>query len=80
MAINAYVGIKVSAKEAEKILKNLRSQEFVTQADAVTGSFDIIALIRAPDFHTLGEIIIKEISQIDGVLDTETFPVIEFGR
>uniref|UniRef100_A0A7C4YR86 Lrp/AsnC family transcriptional regulator n=1 Tax=candidate division WOR-3 bacterium TaxID=2052148 RepID=A0A7C4YR86_UNCW3 len=80
MAINAYIGLKVNVKEAEKILEELKKEEYVVQADAVTGSFDIIALLRAPDFHSLGQFIIRKIGSIPGVLDTETFPIIEFGR
>lgn len=80
MAINAYIGIKVNIGEAEKILEELKKEEYVVQADAVTGSFDIIALLRAPDFHSLGQFIVRKIGHIHGVIDTETFPIIEFGR
>ncbi|MCD6399917.1 Lrp/AsnC ligand binding domain-containing protein [candidate division WOR-3 bacterium] len=80
MAINAYVAMKISAKEAENILKTLKKRAFTVSVDAVTGTYDIIALVRASDFHSLGKIVLDEIASLKGVEDTETFPIIEFGR
>lgn len=41
----------------------------------VTGRFTIIAMIQTPDFNKLNQVL-ESVRSIDGVIQTETFPVL----
>lgn len=76
MAVKAYVLIEGAAGQIHKILEKLKKIEEVKSADAVTGQFDIIALIEAEDINALGKVSYAKIQMIDGVLRTVTCNVI----
>jgi len=43
----------------------------------VTGAYDVIALIQAPDVNALGTTVVSKIQSIPGVLRTSTNVVVE---
>jgi DNA-binding Lrp family transcriptional regulator len=44
---------------------------------AVTGAYDVIALIEAPDVNALGTTVVSKIQAVPGVLRTSTNVVVE---
>ncbi len=67
MAVKAYVLINSSAAATRAALEKLRSSQRVQSADAVTGPYDIIAIVEAEDMDALGQVITREIHTIEGV-------------
>ena len=53
MAVTAYVFITTLNKETQRTLKKVRTMKQVHSADAVTGPYDIIALVEASDSRCL---------------------------
>lgn len=72
----AYILISVSVGKARQVFESLNGIEEITQADAVSGPYDIIARIEAFDFNAIGKLILDKIQTIDGVVDTITCHVI----
>lgn len=48
-------------------------------AHAVTGPFDVIAFVEAPDLTTLSDLLLAEIQNIEGVKKTQTAVVVTPG-
>lgn len=46
--------------------------EGVTEAYSVTGPYDLVVMVRIPDFERLAEIVPEKIAQTPGVARTET--------
>ncbi len=78
MTANAYILINVRAGEARRVLSELSKIKEITHIDAISGPFDIIATITAPDFNTIGRVIIDKIQPIMGIERTITCNVIQF--
>jgi len=75
--MKAIVEILVSAGNVEKVQEALKKINGVKESYSVTGHCDIIAIIEAPDFKTITNIIIRNIHKINGVERTETLLVSE---
>ncbi|RKZ23912.1 Lrp/AsnC family transcriptional regulator [bacterium] len=80
MAAKAYCLIKVKPGKAFHVFESLSKLEYVELVEAVTGPYDIIAYLKAPDFSTLGKFILENIHTLDGIAETLTCNVIEFGK
>lgn len=72
MATKGYVFITVAAKETKNALKKLRALNSVQSAEGVTGPYDIIATVEAPDTDILGQMVTEEIQNIEGIERTLT--------
>ncbi|MEO0097521.1 MAG: Lrp/AsnC ligand binding domain-containing protein [candidate division WOR-3 bacterium] len=74
----AYILINVGAGKARYVYEELSKIKEITHVDAIAGPFDIIATIKAPDFNTIGKIVIEKIQNISGVERTLTCTIIHF--
>ena len=70
--IGAYVLIKIAPGKSRAITENMAKIEGVQTAHPVTGMFDVIAYLEAPDINSLTGIVRTKIQTIDGVLRTHT--------
>ena len=70
--IGAYVLIKIAPGKSRAISEQISRVEGVRTAHAVTGMFDIIAFVEAPDINRLTGIVRTKIQTIDGVMRTHT--------
>ena len=76
MAISAYVFIRTSPGRAKDVAKAISGIEGVKSAHAVTGRFDVIALIEAPDMAALGDLVLSKIHGVEGVSSSETAVIV----
>ena len=76
MAVRGYVLIETevgTAKAVAERLKELSHKDTrVTDVDTVTGPFDVIAMLQAPDLNNLGSCITEAIQTVPGVKRTTT--------
>ena len=72
MSISAYVFIETSQAKAKEVNLAVRQIDGVKEANAVTGPFDVIALIEASDISVLGEFVVAKIQGLPGVIRTLT--------
>ena len=75
---SAYVLIKIKAGKIRDVLKQLRKIHEIRHIDPVTGPYDIIGFVEAPDLATLGKLVLDKIQAIEGIEDTLTCNVITF--
>jgi DNA-binding Lrp family transcriptional regulator len=77
MSARAYILIEGAAGTIPGILKKLSSIEGVDTAHAVTGQYDLIALVEGEDVNAVGKISYSKIQMIEGVIRTITCNVID---
>lgn len=70
--VRAYVLITATAGKALEVVQALEGKEGITQADAITGEFDVIAQVQAEDVAGIGKLIVERIQSADGVFKTIT--------
>jgi len=70
--IGAYVLIKIAPGKSRTITDQVAKIEGVKTAHPVTGIFDIIAYLEAPDINNLTGTVRAKIQTISGVLRTHT--------
>ncbi|MBI5043715.1 MAG: Lrp/AsnC ligand binding domain-containing protein [Nitrospirae bacterium] len=76
MSLSAYVLIRVVGDKTESAFKFISALKGVKSVHTVTGPYDIIALVEAPDLKGLGEMILSKIRTLDGVRETTTCIVV----
>ena len=70
--MRAYVLINASAGKAIEVSRSLQGVKGIELADAITGEYDVIAQVEAPDVAAIGSVIVEKIQKIDGVFKTVT--------
>jgi DNA-binding Lrp family transcriptional regulator len=80
MAMRAYVLIEAAVGKARSVAEGVQKLNLVEarviSVDAVTGPFDVIALLEADDLDRLGRAVTEGIQQVDGVQRTTTCLVV----
>jgi DNA-binding Lrp family transcriptional regulator len=81
--MRAYVLIESAVGKASTVAEGVRKLTFsdakVVSVDAVTGPFDVIALLESDDLDKLGRAITDGIQRVDGVQRTTTCLVVRLG-
>ncbi len=72
MAARAYILIETRVGAASHVLGALRSMSNVSEADIITGTYDLIALAEADDMLALVELVTAKVQGIEGVERTIT--------
>ena len=72
MATKAFVLVEIAVGKSREVVDALRKLESITSVDAVTGPYDVIAVIEAPDLNAIGDLITKQVHTVQGVLRTVT--------
>jgi len=73
--VQAYVGISVSPKAQQQVIKRLSRLPELRQLASVSGEFDYMALLRAQTTMRL-DALLDEIGEIEGVIKTTTSVVL----
>lgn len=77
MSSMAYVLIKGTAGSVPAIQRSVNEMEGVKSCMAVTGQFDLVALVEGKSHNDLGLMGLNQIQRLDGVLRTVTCNVVE---
>ena len=72
MAARAYILIEIQVGRIRNVIAELRTFDGVESADAVTGPYDIIALIEAENMGAVADLVTGKVQGIRGVLRTIT--------
>lgn len=77
----AYVLIEAAVGKAKSVAEGVQKLQLtdsrVVSVDAVTGPFDVIALLESDDLDKVGRAITEGIQQVDGVQRTTTCLVVQ---
>jgi DNA-binding Lrp family transcriptional regulator len=74
--VQAYILIQ-TAVNAAHVAKEIRTVEGVEQADDVSGPYDVIARVTAPDMDSLGRLVVARIQSVEGITRTLTCPIVQ---
>ncbi|MEU6977140.1 MULTISPECIES: Lrp/AsnC ligand binding domain-containing protein [unclassified Streptomyces] len=70
--ITAIVLIKTSVDRIPEIAESIAAIDCVSEVFSVTGTYDLIAMVRVPRHDDLADVIPGKISKIPGVEGTDT--------
>ena len=75
--VNAYILIQTVVSAAQ-VAQEIRDIDGVESADDVSGPYDVIARVSAPDMDTLGQLVVSRIQAVEGITRTLTCPIVTF--
>ena len=75
--VNAYILVQTVVSAAQ-VAGEIREIPGVESADDVSGPYDVIARVSAPDMDTLGQLVVSRIQAVEGITRTLTCPVVTF--
>ena len=79
MSVQAYVFIECAPGRPTQVADALTELPGVEMAHAVTGSYDVIAFVRAEGMAELGDLLSRRIHRLASVLKTTTNVVVQGG-
>ena len=72
MATKAYILIETTVGKSTNVSEILTDVPDVVNVDAVTGPYDIIAIVSSNDLNSVGELVTNDIHTIPGIVRTVT--------
>jgi DNA-binding Lrp family transcriptional regulator len=72
MTTKAFVLIDTAVGQTRAVLAILRELKGVQSANAVTGPYDIIAVVKKETLSDIGDLVTSEVHPLDGVTRTVT--------
>ena len=76
MMIRAYVLIQTKVGQTARVAKEVAELDRVGSAVAVTGPYDVIAMVEAASIDGLGRVVVSRIQGVKGISRTLTCPVV----
>lgn len=76
MRARAFVLITLAAGASEEVLMKLRKMDFVSEVHAVSGPYDMIAVVNGATFNEIGRSVLEKIQPTPGIRKTITCNVI----
>jgi DNA-binding Lrp family transcriptional regulator len=74
--VHAYVLIQTEVGKAAQVANEVRTIDGVTDAEDVTGPYDVIVRAEAGNVDDLGKLVVAQIQGVDGITRTLTCPVV----
>jgi DNA-binding Lrp family transcriptional regulator len=78
MRASAYVLVNVRAGKGRKVMDLLAKFRNVSEAEAISGPYDLIVSVSGSDYNEIGRFVIEKLQSIEGVEKTLTCNVIDF--
>jgi len=72
MAVKAFVLIEVVVGKTKEVVTALKKVEGVKSVEAVTGPYDVIAVIEKPEVNAIGDLVTKNVHSVSGIARTVT--------
>ncbi len=72
MSTKAFILIETAVGKTREVATTLREVGGMQSVDVVTGPYDVIAVIDAPDINTMGTLVTEKIHTMAGVVRTVT--------
>lgn len=76
MSVNAYILIQTEVGKAAAVAHEIGNLEGVTNAEDVTGPYDVIVRAEAGTVDELGKLVVARIQGVPGITRTLTCPVV----
>ncbi len=76
MVVQAYILIQTDPGKAAAVAREIAELKGVTQAEDVTGPYDVIVRAEARNMDELGKLVVARVQTVDGITRTLTCPVV----
>jgi DNA-binding Lrp family transcriptional regulator len=74
--VQAYILIQTEVGKAAQVAKEVHDIQGVTEAEDVTGPYDVIVRAEAKNVDELGKLVVARIQGVEGITRTLTCPVV----
>ncbi|GII76511.1 AsnC family transcriptional regulator [Sphaerisporangium rufum] len=74
--VQAYILIQTEVGKAAEVAGAIKVITGVTQAEDVTGPYDVIVRAEANNVDELGKLVVAQIQSIEGITRTLTCPIV----
>ena len=74
--VHAYILIQTEVGKAASVARSIAELKGVTQAEDVTGPYDVIVRAEAKNVDELGKMVVAKVQAVDGITRTLTCPVV----
>ena len=74
--VQAYILVQTEVGKAADVAMHIGQIAGVTQADDVTGPYDVIVRAEAKSVDELGKLVVAKIQAVEGITRTLTCPVV----
>jgi DNA-binding Lrp family transcriptional regulator len=74
--VSAYILIQ-TAVNAAQVAAEIRDIDGVQSADDVSGPYDVIVRASAGDMDSLGQLVVAQIQNVEGITRTLTCPIVQ---
>ncbi len=77
MTVRAYVLIETAVGKTKEVIKVLSGSPGLKSVDAVTGPYDVIAVLEGDDLNAVGNLVTQRVHSADGIVRTTTCLAVE---
>jgi DNA-binding Lrp family transcriptional regulator len=74
--VQAYILIQTEVGKASHVVMEARTIDGVTEAEDVTGPYDVVVKAEAQNVDELGKLVVARIQAVEGITRTLTCPVV----
>jgi DNA-binding Lrp family transcriptional regulator len=74
--VQAYILIQTEVGKAAQVAKEVAAIKGVTEAEDVTGPYDVVVRAEARNVDDLGKLVVAKIQAVEGITRTLTCPVV----
>ncbi|UCD14721.1 MAG: Lrp/AsnC ligand binding domain-containing protein [Thermoplasmatales archaeon] len=64
--------LSISPLHEKEVFETLKETSEIVEVHPIFGEYDILLKIECPDIDSIGDVVIKKIRSIKGVVDTKT--------
>jgi len=72
MSAKAFILIEAAVGKTDEIVKQMINIKGISSVDAVTGPYDVIAIVEADNLNEVGDLVTKNVHPIAGITRTVT--------
>ena len=76
MSVQAYILVQTEVGKAAEVAVHIGEISGVTQAEDVTGPYDVIVRAEAENVDDLGRLVVAKIQAVPGITRTLTCPIV----
>jgi DNA-binding Lrp family transcriptional regulator len=74
--VQAYILVQTEVGKAAEVARRIAAISGVTQADDVTGPYDVIVRAESANVDDLGRLVVAQIQSVEGITRTLTCPIV----
>jgi DNA-binding Lrp family transcriptional regulator len=74
--VEAYILVQASVNSSG-VAREIRQLAGVERAEDLSGPYDVIVKVSAPDMDSLGKLVVAKIQSVEGITRTLTCPIVQ---